>query len=296
MSVSDRLSDRVACAGAFAQVASGELAATANDSPSAPLVPAARLTARHLARLDAVLTDRERAVLRTLAVVKAASGRQLQRLHFAGVPSAERQCRRLLARLVEHRLLARLGRSVGGVRAGSAGWVYALDAAGQRLAAPAQSRWRRPYTPGPLFLRHRLAVTEVYVAVVEAERRGEVEVLRFATEPECWRSAGGVVVKPDACTRLLLPNFEDVWFIEVDCGSEAPVTLARKLAAYRRYWQSGIEQERHGVFPAVVWLVPDAARYQVVVDVIARQPADSWPLYRVALLSDATAVLTGRPR
>lgn len=296
MNVSDRLSDRVDYARAFAQAAGGAAAVTANDSPSVPPARPTRLTAAQLARLDATLTDRERAVLHTLSIVKAASGRQLQRLHFAAVPSADRQCRRLLARMVERRLVARLGRSIGGVRAGSAGWVYALDAAGQRLAAPHWSRWRRPYTPGPLFLRHRLAVTEVYVEVVEAERRGEVEVLAFATEPECWRQAGGVVVKPDACARLLLPNFEDVWFIEVDCGTEAPVTLARKLAAYRRYWQSGVEQERHGVFPAVAWLVPDAARYQAVVDVIARQPADSWPLYRVALLSDATAVLTGRPR
>lgn len=294
--VSDRLSDRVECAPAFVQATSSEPSGSANDSPSVPVVPSPRLTASTVARLDHTLSDRERAVLSTLAVVKAASGRQLQRLHFHGVPSAERQCRRFLARLVERRLLARLGRSVGGVRAGSAGWVYALDAAGQRLAAPEQYRWRRPYTPGPLFLRHRLAVTEVYVGLVEAERRGEVEVLAFATEPECWRRGGGVRLKPDAAARLLLPNFEDVWFIEVDCGTEAPVTLARKCEAYRRYWQSGVEQERHGVFPAVVWLVPDPARYQMVVDVIARQPADSWPLYRVALHADATAVLTGRPR
>lgn len=298
--VSDRLSARVELTATFALVEGGAAAVTANDSPGTPVGTTARVTARRVARLHRDLTDRERSVLTTLARVKVATAPQLQRLHLHDVPSAARQCRRLLARLAEHRLVARLDRSALGVR-GSAGWVYALDAAGQRLVQTDSRRYRRPYTPGPLFLRHQLAVTELAVRLVEAERRGEVEVMAFVTEPDCWRGfaePGGsrLALKPDAFARLGLPGFEDSWFIEVDLGTEAPVTLARKFDAYRRYWLSNTEQQRHGVFPFVLWLVPNSRRYQQVVEVAAQQASDSWQLHRIALFEDAIAVLTGRPR
>lgn len=297
--MSDRLSARVELHASFALVEGGGTANTANDSPASRTGSTARVTASRAARLDRELTGRERAVLSTLARVKVATAVQLQRLHFDRAPSADRQCRRLLARMTEQRLVARLGRSVGGVRAGSSGWVYALDAAGQRLVSD-RRRPRRPYVPGPLFLRHALAVSELFVRLVEAERRGEVEIVRFAAEPECWRhftGPGGApgVLKPDAYLRLALPGFEDSWFVEVDLGTEAPSTLDRKFDAHRRYWLSGREA-KHGVHPCVLWLMPDERRYSVVVDAAGRQPAESWKLHRTALYEDAMAVFTGRPR
>jgi hypothetical protein len=83
-----------------------------------------------------------------------------------------------------------------------------------------------------------------------------------------------------------LGRYEDRWWIEVDRGTESGTAVARKCDFYRRYWQAGIEQARTGVFPKVLWLVPDEPRHAAVVDVIGRQPAEAWPLFAVALFED----------
>lgn len=57
--------------------------------------------------------------------------------------------------------------------------------------------------PGSRYVRHRLSVSELYVQARLAERTGQLEVLTFDTEPECWRVFSGrlggqTVLKPDA--------------------------------------------------------------------------------------------------
>lgn len=268
------------------------------------MTPRPRLTAGRLAALVEHLSERDLSIVITLARVRMASARQLERLHFDGPNpvTAARRCRRTLERLVSVGLLARLERRIGGERAGSAGFVYALGLAGQRLAGgvgPAgRGRVRRVWTPSFPFLAHLLAVTELYVQLVEADRAGRLELLDFATEPHCWRrftGAGGEVVtlKPDAIVRTALGRYEDSRFVEVDRGSESPATLARKLDVYRAYWSSGREQAAHDVFPGVLVLVPDDRRLQVVVDVAARQPAQAWPLFQVARFDQAMEVFAG---
>jgi hypothetical protein len=240
------------------------------------------------------LSPRDRAILATLRGLRLASGDQLGRLHFQGASLRER--RRVLASLALRRLVVRLDRRVGGVRAGSAGHIYALDVAGQRLTdrtGPAHGyRVRRPWTPGLLLTRHTLAITELDVRLVEAERRGELGLHGFVAEPQSWRrflgrGGGPVTLKPDAALRLRVGPHDDHWFIEVDCGTESPLTLARKCDLYRAYWSSGQEQARHGVFPRVLFTVPTPARHAVVVDVLGRQPAEAWPLFTVCLFDEA---------
>lgn len=249
------------------------------------------MTARRVAVLGAALSDRDRQVLATLSRVRVATALQLQHLHFADVSA--RQARHVLASLTERGLLARLRRVVGGVRAGSAGYVYTLGPAGVRLAAESGRRPQKPWELGALFLAHSLAVTQLYAQLVSASRAGRFALLDFAAEPACWRSfhgpgGGRVVLKPDAALRLGLGAYEDRWFVEVDRGTESLSTVARKCELYRQYWQSGIEQARSGVFPRVLWLVPDAHRYDALVDVIGRLPAEAWPLFAVAPMGEAT--------
>jgi hypothetical protein len=68
----------------------------------------------------------------------------------------------------------------------------------------------------------------------------------------------------------------------VDRGTEATTTIARKCELYRRYWQTGTEQARTGVFPRVLWLAPDERRQEQLVEVCGRQPAEAWRLFSVA--------------
>lgn len=264
-----------------------------------------RVTEAYVARLAHELTTREKAVVESLDRLRLASVKQLERLHFgSGSERANaRQARRTLQRLSGLRVVCLLDRRVGGVRAGSRGSVFALDVAGQRLASacgPAGGvRIRRPWTAASAFLAHQLAVTELYVRLVELERAGTLEVLSFETEPLSWRTFTGLggaqtVLKPDAFARIGMSEYEDVYFIEVDRATHSGPSVARKLTLYRRYWQTGREQRRwSGVFPKVLVLVPSEARKDALVDVAGRQPAESWPLFQIVRYEDATRVLSG---
>ncbi len=262
-----------------------------------------RVTEARVAQLERLLSPREVALVETLDRLRLASTKQLERLHFAaGTELANaRQARRTLARLVELRVLSRLDRRVGGAQPGSSDYPYALDVAGQRLASacgPAGgTRIRRPWTPGVSFLRHALAVSELYVRLVEAERAGHLDLLAFDAEPLCWRTFSGlggarVVLKPDAFVRVGVGSYEHFFFIEVDRATQSGPSVGRKLATYRRYWQSGREQARFGLFPKVLVLVPSEARKEGLVDVAASQPADACELFEIACYDDALAALT----
>lgn len=265
---------------------------------------APRITAAHVARLAGLLGPRDLAVLETLDSVRVATAHQLTRLHFtAGTPQANaRQAYRRLAQLVELRVLAELDRRVGGPTGGSTRAVFTLDVAGQRLASacgPAGgSRLRCPWTPGSAFLAHALAVTELLAGVTEEARRGSGELLDFHAEPACWRRFTGlggasVMLKPDCFVRFARADYEYACFVEVDRATAATTTVSRKLDTYRRYYQTGREQERLGLFPKVLVLVPDERRKEALVEAAMRQPADAWPLFQIAPYAEAIPLLTG---
>jgi hypothetical protein len=248
------------------------------------------VTSKRLHQLQGGLTERDWQIIATLARVRVATSSQLMDLHLSEITT--RRAQRKLASLVNRRVLARLPRVVGGPRAGSMGHVYALDVAGQRLADLATgARPGRPWPLGAGFLAHSLAVTDVYVRLVLAERAGSLRLARFVGEPGSWRTfigpgGGRLVLKPDAYAVVLVGGYEDHWFLELDLGTESAPTLSRKCNVYRGYRRSGAEQARIDVFPRVLWLVPDERRAEVVRRVIRRQPGDSVEMFDVAL-SDA---------
>ncbi|WP_372451649.1 replication-relaxation family protein [Glycomyces salinus] len=248
------------------------------------------------------LSERDFAVLRSLHKLRLLTGVQLARLHVADGSTATRarRARALLQRLSELKVVVRLGRRVGGVRAGSAGFVYGLSGYGQAVLevdGPTGKRRRRVWETSPPHQRHVLAVAELYVQVVEASRGGDVELLAFDAEPACWRRFAGisgqtVTLKPDAYIRLGVRAVELVAFVEVDMGTESAPTIAKKCHTYISYWRSGIEQQAHDVFPAVLWLVEATRRAEQLADVIRHLPHDAQALFRVALLGDAIQLLS----
>lgn len=261
-------------------------------------------TLGRLAATADTLSDRDLAIVATLAKARLATTRQLERLHFSdGSPlSNARRCRRSLERLTQLGMLARLERRIGGVRRGSASYVYALDVGGQRLnggRGPAgRGRVQRPWLPADAFLAHALARTECYVQLVEADRAGHVELVRFDSEPVCWRrfiGPGGAsaVVKPDAYVVTAADDDEFHRFLEVDRSTESVKTIERKLVAYRQLWMSGVEQERHGVFPQILITVPDERRRAVIAQACRRQPKEAQGLFDVRVWTDALRVLSG---
>jgi hypothetical protein len=246
---------------------------------------------------DDRLGEHDMDVLRTLAAVRTASTDQLARLHF---PTASvRAHQRCLARLSRERLVTRVARRVGGVSPGSTPWAYGLSLKGQRLlgvAGPRGGRARSPWVPSPLFLRHTLLVTEVYVSAVEVTREREIEVMDFVTEPDCWRFlADGTRVRPDAELWMSEPGFEDRYLIEADCGTEGPSAIKRKFVLYRRLFQAGTEQETLGFFPQVLFVTLDDRRRAQIESQVKRLDEDVRPIFAVTHLSALPALLRWGP-
>jgi hypothetical protein len=232
-------------------------------------------TAAYVRDLVDLLAARDKAILRDLARVRVLTGRQLERLHFhdLGAANRDRARRRVLNRLTSLSLVTTLERRVGGVRAGSAGLIYALDTAGQRLLRlpdhEEERPTRRPWTPGALFLSHTLAVAELYVQFREAERAGDFELVTFHAEPACWqRTASLGTIKPDAYVLLAEGDIEDAWWCEVDRGTESANTLRRKLNLYLLAAQAGVVGPDQ-VLPRVLVSVPDEQRLEIVRSIIA---------------------------
>jgi hypothetical protein len=266
-----------------------------------------RVTTARLLALGAELSERERHVVRELAKLRLASHAQLAALLAVGdgavsPVSAARAARRVLARLTEAGLLARLERRVGGIRAGSAGYVYYLGPVGQRLVAYWEgrglTRGRFRPEPGGRYVRHRLAVSELYVQARAADRDGLLDLLAFDTEPDCWRSfvdgfGGRLTLKPDAFVRVGVGAYEDRFFLEVDLASESRMVIARKLRFYLEYFNSGQEQAAHGVFPRVLLLTTTEERRAALVEVCRGLPAEAWQLFTVSTLDRGLEVIGG---
>jgi hypothetical protein len=261
------------------------------------------LTNERYTELLTQLSERDYAVIHQVAKLRFVSGSQLARLCFTDntdVAHNARAARRTLLRLVRLGILERLDRSIGGIRAGSAGYVYHLGLAGQRIAVAREwqpeRRGRRLLTPGNLFVRHTLAVAELHTQLVEGDRARRFKLLELTAEPSCWRSFDGTggqrsILKPDSYVRLGIGPYEDSYFLEVDRGTEGSRALERQLQLYIDYHASGKEQARCQVFPRVLWLVPSEQRKATLVDSLARLPAESWELFQVARFDEVLKVV-----
>ncbi len=160
-------------------------------------------------------------------------------------------------------------------------------------------RSRSAHEPGATWTAHTLAVSDLYVRLRQAERAGRVELLDFDAEPACHRRytrLGGAagVLKPDAFVRLGIgKEWEDSFFVEVDLGSEHRGQLARQHHAYSEYFRAGEEQAKTGVFPGVLWIVPDAGRLALLTDIQRGLPEQTRRLFTIATSEQALDVLCG---
>lgn len=253
-----------------------------------------RVRQHHVEWLLDRLTERDRRIVLALARVRLLAGPQLERLAFSDLSGRSRSVVRwrVLKRLTDWRVLLPLGRRVGGNALGSTVTAYALDTAGLALARllagdDSQRLPRRPGVPGERFVRHVLGVSELYVSLVEAERRGHLELVDFRAEPDAWLPDGlGGWLKPDAYLVVAAGQVEDCWAVEVDMATEHLPTLKRKCETYAGFHRRG-QLGPHGVMPRVLLIVPDEHRREVVAEMLAGLSAES--LFYVATEREAVS-------
>lgn len=221
-------------------------------------------------RIGSELSERDWAILRFIRQHRYATTVHLCRRFFtnhATQSAATRACTRVLNRLYAHRILSRLERRIGGVRRGSASYVWCLDIVGDRLTRGTRKNRILPYEPSFPFLDHTLAITETHVKLYEAANEELFHLDGIWVETEAWRefvSPGGArsVLKPDLKVTIGTDDFNDHWYLEIDRGTESLPVLMRKCRAYEDYRRTGRAQAEHGVFPRVLWVLPDTGRIE----------------------------------
>lgn len=255
------------------------------------------------------LSDRDLHILESLRTHRVLTTALIRRLHFpvgaelrdrgdkvhASRMAANVAAIRVLARLESRKLVARLARRIGGVRAGSSGITWQLGPSGERLLRTLHGDGsRRRYSePSPAFIAHTLACADLAIQLQELARAGAIELLRLEAEPECWRTylsshGARAWLKPDLFAVTAGGDYEHHWFIEADNATEHLPVIVRKALAYQQYARSGIHQQEHGLFPEVVWVVPDAKRKARIEAALASEPR-----LRDLMAAHAFRVVTG---
>jgi hypothetical protein len=265
---------------------------------------ATRVATRALLSIDRDLSDRDRAILSDLDRFRFLTTGQIQTLHFhdhATEHSASHISRRVLSRLHQLRVIEHLERRIGGVRAGSASYVWRVGAVGDRLLRQSQGddvRGRRK-EPSARHLDHVLTIADCACKLVAAGRAGQLEVIGIEPEPDSWRrylGAGGVpeTLKPDLAIVTATGEYEDHWFVEIDRATESVPTVLKKCTQYERYRRTGREQADGGVFPLVLWIVPDGRRAKQLAAGIRSSREVDGSLFRVATTDQFLALILGQ--
>ncbi len=99
-------------------------------------------------------------------------------------------------------------------------------------------------------------------------------------------------LKPDLYVVTASGDYEDHWFIEADLATEHPPVVVRKAKVYQRYAATGAHQARHGIFPAVTWVVPDTARQAAIQAALAADQRIQPALFRVVTTDQFTHLIT----
>ena len=247
------------------------------------------------------LSARDWFIIQTLDRVRLASGLQLERLHFHELAGRSRSVMRwkVLKRLADYRVITALDRRIGSAQRGSTCTRYVLDSAGQRLVQLRahrefpQRRFRRPGLPGERFVTHLLAVTELYVMLVEHARSGQFTLAEYQVESAAyWRDGLRGWIKPDAFVKLRQGTVIDYWWYEADLATESLPTVRSKLLTYLDFVRRG-QLGPDGVVPRVLIGVPTSQRQGAIQDLVGDLPSPAEVMFVVSLLPEAADVMIG---
>lgn len=257
-----------------------------------------RVRLPHVERLLGAVSPRDWAIISSLYRLRLASGLQLERLHFYDLASRSKSVKRwqVLKRLVDARVLMPLERRVGTAAGGSDKLCYALDSAGQRLmqfrmnAEAPETRVRRPRMPGERFVAHTLAVSELYVGLVEFGRLGGFTVEQFDIEPR-WPDGLRGWLRPDAYVQLAYNGDRYSWWYEADMATESLPTVETKLRSYLNFVRRG-QLGPGGITPWVLVGVPTQARLAAIQKEVNKLDEPASYLFRVAEFAQVTHKIT----
>lgn len=232
--------------------------ATSAATPSEPTMPSRHRVGRARRRtLANQLSDQDWSMLTGLARYRFLHTYQVSELHLpssSGGASQARAVRRQLLRLARWRLIRPVvARRVGGLHGGADPHIWQLTAAGKAVLTGGTPGRTSSY-PSTRFLTHTLAIAETAIGLSRATASlgGAVDIQLEREAARRIPMVGGshTTLTPDLFAVVRAADdsgqFEDAWFIEVDCGTESLPTLLRKCEQYETYRRSGRVCPRSG--------------------------------------------------
>jgi hypothetical protein len=101
-----------------------------------------------------------------------------------------------------------------------------------------------------------------------------------------------VRLRPDLHVVTATGDYEDHAFLEIDLGNEHLPQVINKCRQYVAYRHTGIEQQQHGVFPAVLWVTTDQQRADRLRRAIQECFGREDGLFRVLVAADLVGAMT----
>lgn len=260
-----------------------------------------RVRIPYVEQLAERLSPRDWSIISTVNRLRLVSALQLERVDFHDLTGRSRSVKRaqVLKRLADVGVLVPLPRRVGTANRGSAQHRYVLDSAGRQLAQlqaireSREIRVRRPRVPGDRFVEHTLAVSELYVELVERSRKGGFTVAAFQAEADAyWPDGAKGWIKPDAFVQLERGTMTHYWWYEADMATEdLSTTIRGKLLTYLDFVQRG-QLGPDDVVPRVLIGVPDRKRQDAIQALVDELPKPADELFLVADQTEVAQIKT----
>lgn len=141
-----------------------------------------------------------------------------------------------------------------------------------------KNSWRSFYTSNyrqvrdQMKLVHTLAIVDTFVAIKQAERAGQIDILNYAVEYEAWINLAGSDIRPDMFVDLGLVERKErvVQWVEVDNSSERYKHIKEKLDRYRHAYNHS-DKYPLDIFPQVVFLANTAERARELRQMVGRE-------------------------
>lgn len=263
-------------------------------------------TLEDLIRIDTLLTKREREILTALRNAKVMFTSQIKTLFFNNSKtdnSAIRATNREMQSLHARGLVDTLDKRISGRRIGTASYIWHLTEQGYRLldiGSSSPAKRTRFVEPSYLTLKHKLAVAECYVQIVGISRRHKgMEINQVEFEPDSWRDYHEtnrfVKLKPDMTLVTRRSDYEYRYFIEMDLATESSAEIIRKCDRYHAYLATGKEQDIFGVFPLVIWVVPDDKRKTQLEEVVRKEYQSRYHIFLIITPDELEKTITTDP-
>jgi hypothetical protein len=223
-----------------------------------------------------MLTARDSQLVHLVGRFGQASSSHIREVLFPGLSSTTFD--RSVSRLLDARYLYRVGRRASGESGGASPFVYQLGVKGWQFCGMAGG-----YQRSNAVNEHSLQIADTYVLLVEAERAGVIKILGFELE----QSVGGG--RADAWVEIGVVGrgHKFQYFLEVDLGSERPIRIEEKCAAY---WSAYVTSEEE-YWPYVAFVVADERRRREIGRILGSLPPERQALFRVLLSQDLVAGL-----